>query len=258
MTNLSYLSEYQTFNNKYELNDAIASHLDRCRYELTETARDVFLLLSRYAVKYPGVAHLKSATIAKSIEKTDRTVRRAIALLIDLGMIERVEFMREKSGGNGANIYRICPPVTSARMEAVEPTPATVESGLTENEPFSFNLTNQLLRNTYSAKPSFYQRFKSLLSNTIGDTALASRFYGIYRAQSAKMLRFGIHADKGELFEDIALQALHITAQATKRKRIGNLTGYFDGVMRGLIDKALFSDVFKEFEVEPAFALCTH
>ena len=49
------------------------------------------------------------------------------------------------------------------------------------------------------------------------------------------------------------MQALHITTQATKRKKLRNLNGYYDGVFRELIDKALFSNLFKEFDVQPCF-----
>ncbi|MFJ7936710.1 hypothetical protein [Sporosarcina sp. NPDC096371] len=47
---------------------------------------------------------------------------------------------------------------------------------------------------------------------------------------------------------DLAIQALHISVQATKRKNIRNIPGYFDGVLRELIDKALFGEIFKEYD----------
>ena len=75
---MNYLSKYQSFANKYELNEAIASHLNDHRHKLYDTDRDILTLLSRYAVKYPGVAHLKVGTIAKSVNKSDRTVRNLI------------------------------------------------------------------------------------------------------------------------------------------------------------------------------------
>ena len=51
---------------------------------------------------------------------------------------------------------------------------------------------------------------KSLLSSTIGESKLARNFYGVYRKQSLQMLKFSIHEDKGELFEQLAMQALRI------------------------------------------------
>jgi len=49
---------------------------------------------------------------------------------------------------------------------------------------------------------------KSFLSSTIGERKLARNFYGVYRHQSMQMLKFSIHEDKGDLFEQLAMQAL--------------------------------------------------
>ena len=88
---------------------------------------------------------------------------------------------------------------------------------------------------------------KDLLSTTIGDSSSARRLFGIYRVQSLRMLKFSIHEHQGDLLEQLAMQALRIAVQATKRKEIRNIAGYFDGVYRNLIDKALFADIFMEY-----------
>ena len=90
---------------------------------------------------------------------------------------------------------------------------------------------------------------KTLLSSTIGDNKLARNFYGIYRHQSMQMLKFSIHKDKGELFEQLAMQALRIAVQTTKQKKVRNLPGYYSGVFRELIGKALFSEAFMDYDV---------
>ncbi len=90
---------------------------------------------------------------------------------------------------------------------------------------------------------------KDLLSTTIGNSSSARQLFGIYRAQSLRMMKFSIHEQQGELFEQLAMQALQIAVQATKRKTIRNIAGYFDGVLRKLIDKALFDDIFMEYGV---------
>ena len=64
-----------------------------------------------------------------------------------------------------------------------------------------------------------------------------------------KMLKFSIHADKGDLFEQLVLQALHISVQATKQKNVRKMPGYFSGVLRELIGKALFSDAIMDYDV---------
>ena len=90
---------------------------------------------------------------------------------------------------------------------------------------------------------------KSFLSSTIGESKIARNIYGVYRHQSQQMLKFSIHEDKGELFETLALQALRISVQTTKHKTVNNLPGYYSGVLRELIDKALFSDAFMDYDV---------
>src|SRR5699024_8314343 len=70
---------------------------------------DVIMMLSRYAVKYCGVAHLKVATIAKSIGRSSITIRRILNKIAKLGVIKKTTFMRKISGGNGANIIVFLP-----------------------------------------------------------------------------------------------------------------------------------------------------
>ena len=62
-------------------------------------------------------------------------------------------------------------------------------------------------------------------------------------------MKFSIHENKGEVFESLALQAISILFQASKKKTIHNLIGYYDGIFRGLIDKALFSEAFMDYDV---------
>ena len=68
---------------------------------------------------------------------------------------------------------------------------------------------------------TLFGKMKSLLSSTIGESKLARDFYGVYRKQSLQMLKFSIHEDKGELFEQLAIQALRIAIQTTKSKISG-------------------------------------
>ncbi len=73
---MQYLKSHQPFANSRQLNEAVSSHLYRCNFELNKTDRSVIEMLSRYAVKYPGVAHLKVETISNDNHKTTRTIQR--------------------------------------------------------------------------------------------------------------------------------------------------------------------------------------
>lgn len=106
---MHYLSQYQTFNSKEELNTAIYAHIKRNSYDLNETDRKALKMIARYAVKFAGAAHLKAATIAQLIGKSEKTARRVVNKLADLGIIRKVATMRKVNGGKGANILQILP-----------------------------------------------------------------------------------------------------------------------------------------------------
>ena len=107
---MHYLAEYQSFSTKKELNSAIYAHIKRNTYELNDTDRAALKAIARYAVKFPGAAHLKAVTLAEFIEKSEKTARRALAKLADLGIVKKIARSRKVKGGKGANIIVILPP----------------------------------------------------------------------------------------------------------------------------------------------------
>lgn len=241
---MNYLTEYQTFQSKNELNDAVNEHLTRHRHDLTDTDRDILQMISRYAVKYPGVAHLKADTIAQAIDKSKRTVQRSIRKLERLGIIERLPFIRKISGGFGANVYRVISPV-SPREQAAEPCQSTDKPAKIANEPStSFKQNNNNLVNTYAPQPTtHYGKFRQLIAATLGnvDKRLIYRLYGVYKGQSTPLLRTEYN-DKATV-EAIGLQALKTAIFATKRKKIRNLAGYYNGVLDRMFDKILLEEL---------------
>src|SRR5690606_27301409 len=179
---MNYLAKYQTFANKQELNEAMADHLNRCKYELNETDREVLIMLSRYAVKYVGVAHLKVATIAKAVGKSNITIRRILNKLVDFHILEKRTFIRETSGGNGANLYILLPPFLSSndspelitRGNAMNSTGTRDEGKEIRNEPISFLNNKNIITNTYSSDielldVSPYEEFKALITTFLGE-----------------------------------------------------------------------------------------
>ncbi|MGM8212135.1 helix-turn-helix domain-containing protein [Virgibacillus sp. W0430] len=148
---MNYLHDYSTFESVEELNESINDHIQRNQYELNETDRNIFLMIGRYSVKYKGAAHLKADTIAEAIDRTTRTVQRSIRKLERLDMIERKEFIREKSGGHGANIYIVLSSNVSAEMsereQVEEPTQASDE-GAEDRFETIYSLSNNS-SNTY-------------------------------------------------------------------------------------------------------------
>ncbi|PAD35954.1 helix-turn-helix domain-containing protein [Terribacillus saccharophilus] len=231
-----YLSEHQTFSDVQELNHHVKLHTDRHRYEMNDTQRTVLQFIARYSAKYAGASHLKTETIAAGVDKSRRTVERAIGALVRLNIIEKVSTTRRIKGGKGANIYRVMPfNDVSEVSHCEEPDKPTETSDRAVSAPKE--TTNLLISNaciTYtSATP--YGRFKSFIEQFIGkdEKALVHRLYGVYLGQS-KALRKVYEA---RTLIDVACRGIAVTFQATKSKRIRNVAGYFNGVICRLFDE---------------------
>jgi DNA-binding Lrp family transcriptional regulator len=116
---MHYLDDYKTFESKAELNNAIYLHIRNNTHVLNETDRAVLKMVARYAVKYYGAAHLKAATIADYVGKSEKTVRRVVNKLVALEIIEKYATLRKINGGKGANILVILPAAESLAEEGV-------------------------------------------------------------------------------------------------------------------------------------------
>ena len=252
----TYLADYAHFTNKDDMDQAVKQHIAAHWNAMNNTDRAVLDLIRCYSVKY-GAAHLKHETMEKALKKSNATIRRAIRKLEKLGIIDRIHFIRPVMSGLGANIYAIKPyndqGEMNSRDDAPKPDNDKDKPSNPETEPLLSKSINskdpKITSPTEQFSTTLYGRMNSLLSSTIGETTLARKVFGVYRQQSTQMLKFSIHADKEELFEQLALQALQIAVQATKRKKIRNLPGYFSGVLRELIGKALFNDIYQEYDV---------
>lgn len=254
---MKYLSNYQTFLNKKELNEAMAAHLKRCRYEMNETDHNVLLMISRYAIKYAGAAHLKNNTIATTLNKSVRTIQRSIKKLERLDILQKQSFLRKVKGGFGANILVILNPsvisVLSCREDAIKTGTTTVKVVKKEIES-SISITEKEtseLRKTYpTERNTLYQQIRFL----INDKKQAREFYAVYRAQAVAILKYDIHSNKEELLETLAIRALSITIKSKSAK---NMYGYFDGTLRNLLDKSLHNNSHMNCD-DIHLSLCTH
>lgn len=107
---MHYLHDYSTFRSTEELNKAVYEHIRSNTYDLNETDRKALKMISRYAVKYAGAAHLKADSIANLIGKSIKTARRVIDKLSKLGIVKKIATLRKVNGGKGANILCIQKP----------------------------------------------------------------------------------------------------------------------------------------------------
>ncbi|EGQ26812.1 hypothetical protein HMPREF9372_1203 [Sporosarcina newyorkensis 2681] len=252
-----YLSQYARFQKKIEIDTAARQHVDLHWNAMNKTDRTVLEMIRCYSVKYLA-AHLKHQTIETKLNVSNSTVRRTLRKLEKLQIIERIHYVRPVMSGLGANIYVILPINDQGNLdrgiEADGPNTAAVSKPVLENEP-SFYKSQNIKDPIKTSHPegeklstSLFAKMKNILALT-GDDSKTREFFGIYRGLAGRMLKFEIHKDKGELFEDLAYRAMRISVLAMKKKTIRNLPGYFNGVLRELIDEALFSDIYQEYTV---------
>ncbi|MFW2107734.1 helix-turn-helix domain-containing protein [Bacillus spizizenii] len=226
-------SKMASFRSVDELNGAIRTHIYRNKSDLTPAAIEVLKVLSRHAVKTPGVAYLKLATIAELIGKHRVTVIRSIKRLINLGIIRKEIKYRPVTGGNGANMYVILPAVKTdvtpsvlPRQDAEKPTETKAEVSKRKDEAVISQSANKFFQNTYAA-------FKLAVSTFVSDRKLTSKLYGIYLAHTSYLK--GVYA--ADTLQEIGLEAVRHTFIATKRKTIRNLAGYYNGVLDRMLDR---------------------
>lgn len=160
---------------------------------MNHTDRDVLDVIRRYSVKF-GAAHLKHDTVAKVIGKSNTTARRAIRKLVQLGIINRIHYVRPVMNGLGANIYAIRTynkkKTANVKPKQVKPAP--------KQDPEITHAAKQ------SPEPTtFFGRMKKMLTSTIGEEALSRRLFGIYRQLTIPMLKFSIHEHKTELLSNL-------------------------------------------------------
>ena len=105
---MNHLANIESFTNVDELNEAVSSHIARCKIELTDTNLEVLDVLNDHAVEYPGVAHVTLSTIANSVNKSRRTVQRSVRKLEQLRVITRRPIVG-RTGAQEANLYTFLP-----------------------------------------------------------------------------------------------------------------------------------------------------
>jgi len=177
----------QPFQTIEQLNANTAEIRTQFGKELTRSTYRVLDVLARYSCKYYGVSYRSKSKIAAELGISRRTVITACNKLESLGVIVQHELKRhngdKRQSSNAIVFVAIITTEKEVKKEDCTPEFHTKET------PLNSNNINQSFHDTFQFEPSLYNRFKSLLSNSIGDTTPASRLYGVYRAQSIKLQR---------------------------------------------------------------------
>jgi Helix-turn-helix domain len=248
------LQPYQSFESAADMLRTVDSFIQSHR--LTQSALKVLRFLAGRSKVVPGASWLRVETIANHpmVGVTDRTVRRAIRLLEELGIIEVHPQLREAQGGSGANVYVIkdqgvtpdVPPQMSGRENDETPChnsdqPANLEA----KKVSSYKKSTQNICSTI--------RTDSGVSESMDDVKLDKSYtphmvpeefrdvVGIYFNDAIKISDFWHRAvlackkfynPNSQVPTDIAVEAFKQTVQAYKRRKIrGEFTGYYWGVL---------------------------
>ena len=237
-----------------ELNETVRLH--KRNNQLNDTDRAVLDVLARYSCKKIGKSWLAKSTIAELVGKSRRTIIRVCNKLEKLGIIRQYERKR-KTGDRRqtSNLIVILPAVekhgaperhskeTTRKSQKKHGTP-----GCHSEETPLRNLNNYYLHNTYFVekydKQTFYSRFCHLIKSTLGnvDKNLIYRLYGVYRGHSTPLFRAKVY--EKEQIEAIGWIALKNAIMATKRKRIRNLPGYYNGVLNNMLDRLYYETIY--------------
>ncbi|MGF9774783.1 helix-turn-helix domain-containing protein [Priestia aryabhattai] len=246
--------KYATFETVEQMNHAVRHHLYRKKHLLSPTAIAVLKHLSRFSVQFVGVSFLKVDSIVKAVGKHRTTIIRAINTLCKVGILKKEMQYREVSGGNGANFYIIQPythvakpvnktaensnatPQTLQRESAEKPCSTSPATPKTESETIISKDFTKVLKRIRSTTP--FNEFKSWVNAYVKDNKLTNKLYGIYKAQT----HYIQGAYDSDLLLNIAIEAIKTTFNATKRKQLRNIAGYFNNTLDKLLDRLYYVD----------------
>jgi predicted transcriptional regulator len=234
--------EHQSFNTLADLNEAVRQHLYFNASSLTKTAVTVLKTLSRYSCVVLGVSWLKVATLAKAIDKTEITVRRALKVLEEIGAIKRIPTLR-KRGGSGHNIYVI------KRHDS----PEMIDRYETETACESKNEKGIELKETLISKTKIIRKHD--LNHTYVSESVPQPFIKLVRCfwDDAKTIeeywRMALIANH-KAYDTNALLDVAITAfkQTVGKLKSGAIRkkpiGYYFGVVNAKLDEMYYDELY--------------
>ena len=129
------------------MNESVKKHKQQNKEQLTKATYNVLDFLSQWSCKYVGVSYLCQKRIAESLNVSYKTVQRAVAKLVELGIVKKFGSKRatgdKRQSSNiiviqvanykeKENVHPNCPP-----KEALTNTPKITNTNDTEKEGYS-------------------------------------------------------------------------------------------------------------------------
>ncbi|MGP4107778.1 helix-turn-helix domain-containing protein [Virgibacillus sp. L01] len=219
------VQQYQTFENKYEMNEIIYQYIDVLRNDEQPTSViEVLRFFGRSSLRVKGVSFAKYETIANSIGKSKRTVIRAINKLAGYGMIERIETVKKwRKSVNIIVIQARLSPQGVTTAEGDQATPDKVEGVEKETEPLVFNQfkNNYILETAKAVKNTIPSPVYDVLSPFFNAKDLRRITGVIFRAKAHPQVKLRIE-DHAEEFSDVLTDCI----RRFKLGEVSNLDGY--------------------------------
>ncbi|OKL35567.1 hypothetical protein [Domibacillus mangrovi] len=236
--------EYATFKDLASMREAVNHHIKTILdSDLSPSWKNKLVRFLDYlrdiSREYLGLSFRKQRTMATDLGlKKPDTIGFWLKKLAELGIVRILPTKRSRGMQQTANFVQILPIQTVEHNKSGQ---AKENNG--EHEDNIYSKTKTINTNTYSDEivqrlKSPYVKIKEFVQSFIGDghVKLINRLYGIWLAQTK-------HGSFNEIEAlTIGIQAIKATMQATKRKHIDHVTGYFSGTMTRMI-KRITTDV---------------
>lgn len=221
------VQQYQTFENKHEMNEVIYQYIDVLRAdEQPSSVIEVLRFFGRSSLRVKGVSFPKYQTIADAIGKSVSTVKRAVKVLKEYGIIECIPTIKKwigKSRRKSVNIIRIMATMnrqgelTTDKHEVNMDKPSNVEK---DAEPRNYKqyTNNYVLETARATKNAIPTPIYNSLSPFFNAKDLQRLTGVVLRAKTSKV-RIESHT---EAFTDVLLDVI----RRYKERTISNLDGY--------------------------------
>ena len=139
----------QTFKSLEEMNNSVKKHKQHNKEQLTKSTYNVLDFLSQWSCKYLGVSYLCQKKIAESLNISYKTVQRAIAKLVELGIVKKYESKRATGDKRQSSNIVVIQVANYEEIENVHPKcPPKETPSYTQN----INNTNDTEKESFSSK----------------------------------------------------------------------------------------------------------
>jgi hypothetical protein len=227
-------TQYQSFASIDELNDTSYAYLDQFSDQLTNSTIDIFKRITRYSCVVIGVSWLKVRTLASILDKSEKTVRRALKQLETLHIIKRVPTIRPQ-GGRGYDIVVIQPQADAASMSTRDQ--SKIPHDIAPNKPLETLETTKLnnLLNKRNNRENATELDHTFVNERVPEVFIKAvkPFFDNARVIESFWYRSNIAAwkntvdDEDETKLNIALSSFRQTIRGLKFGRVRDKFAYF-------------------------------